>query len=169
MLPQECFKQPLAPRHAQFEPMLGASPALAEALQKVTTIGQITLLVPRQQEQPGQAQQAASEQQQGQQQQQPHQAADGGADPGAAAAAAAAAEAPLCVINTHLFFHPFAPHIRSLHVAALQEEAAACLEEWAAGEPALRSLPPPVRGGGGGGAGPRRAMSGSAQGQGEQD
>ena len=36
---------------------------------------------------------------------------------------AGAAEAPLCLLNTHLFFHPQAPHIRSLHVAAMLAEA----------------------------------------------
>ena len=41
-------------------------------------------------------------------------------------------EAPLLVVNTHLFFHPFAPHIRSLHTAAILEEAAGALDDWAA-------------------------------------
>ncbi|MEW5308605.1 MAG: hypothetical protein WDW38_000550 [Sanguina aurantia] len=35
----------------------------------------------------------------------------------------------LCVINTHLFFHPYAPHIRTLHTAAILHEAALLLQE----------------------------------------
>ena len=46
---------------------------------------------------------------------------------------AGAAEGPLCLLNTHLFFHPQAPHIRSLHVAAMLAEAHA-LAESAAGQ-----------------------------------
>lgn len=71
--------------------MLAASPALREALQKVTTIAQATLLVPR-------------------------------------PAAAAAGALPLCVVNTHLFFHPYAPHIRTMHTAAILDEANAFIE-----------------------------------------
>ena len=41
---------------------------------------------------------------------------------------AGAAERPLCLVNTHLFFHPQAPHIRSLHVAAMLAEAHALAE-----------------------------------------
>lgn len=39
------------------------------------------------------------------------------------------AEGCLCVINTHLFFHPYAPHIRTLHTAAILHEAALLLQE----------------------------------------
>ena len=46
---------------------------------------------------------------------------------------AGGAEGPLCLLNTHLFFHPQAPHIRSLHVAAMLAEAHA-LAESAAGQ-----------------------------------
>lgn len=35
----------------------------------------------------------------------------------------------LCVVNTHLFFHPYAPHIRTMHTAAILEEAAAFLQQ----------------------------------------
>ena len=45
---------------------------------------------------------------------------------------AGGAEGLLCLLNTHLFFHPQAPHIRSLHVAAMLAEAHA-LAESAAG------------------------------------
>jgi 2',5'-phosphodiesterase len=106
------FAPPLAPRHSQFQPLLDASPTLVEALQKVTTIGQLLLLVPTS---PGHA--AASAQQQ--QQQLP----------------------PLLVANTHLFFHPFAPHIRTIHTAAILEEAAAAVECWRQGQ-ALQVHPP---------------------------
>lgn len=37
-------------------------------------------------------------------------------------------DGPLCVVNTHLFFHPRAPHIRTLHTAALLAEASALIE-----------------------------------------
>lgn len=104
--------------------MLVSSPALAHALQKVTTIAQVTLLVP--------------------QPLQPGSSNGNDAAAGAPPPLAAAEEAPLCVINTHLFFHPFAPHIRSLHVAAIQEEAAGWLADWAALEPSLAGAPPPT-------------------------
>lgn len=42
------------------------------------------------------------------------------------------AEGPLCVVNTHLFFHPKASHIRTLHVAAMLAEAHALMQEAAA-------------------------------------
>jgi hypothetical protein len=31
------------------------------------------------------------------------------------------------VVNTHLFFHPYAPHIRTMHTAAILEEASELL------------------------------------------
>eukprot|EP00955_Chlamydomonas_euryale_P073835 361860-Chlamydomonas_euryale.AAC.4 len=34
---------------------------------------------------------------------------------------------PICVVNTHLFYHPYAPHIRTMHTAAILEEAVALL------------------------------------------
>ena len=37
-------------------------------------------------------------------------------------------DGPLCLVNTHLFFHPQAPHIRTLHVAAMLAEAHALAE-----------------------------------------
>ena len=37
----------------------------------------------------------------------------------------ASLEGTLCLLNTHLFFHPRAPHIRTLHVAAMLAEARA--------------------------------------------
>jgi len=40
-------------------------------------------------------------------------------------------ERPLCVVNTHLFYHPYAPHIRAMHTAAILEEAHATLKSWA--------------------------------------
>jgi 2',5'-phosphodiesterase len=112
---QDVFKRPLSARHAQFADMLEASPDLELALQKVATIAQMVLLVPR-------AAAAA--------------AADGSNGSSAAAAAGSSGSngvsmvgvpAPVLMINTHLFFHPYAPHIRTLHTAAILEEAAAAL------------------------------------------
>lgn len=37
-------------------------------------------------------------------------------------------DGPLCVVNTHLFFHPRAPHIRTMHTAALLAEASALID-----------------------------------------
>ncbi|KAK9846341.1 hypothetical protein WJX81_001906 [Elliptochloris bilobata] len=54
---------------------------------------------------------------------------------------AAARDGPLCVVNTHLFFHPRAPHIRTMHTAALLAEAGALIDE-VAGAPALRGRRP---------------------------
>lgn len=90
VLLRRSFAQPLPPLHAQFEPMLAASPELALALQKVTTVAQATLLAP--------------------------------VDP-------ASGDGCLCVVNTHLFFHPYAPHIRTMHTAAILSEAGAFLEQ----------------------------------------
>lgn len=50
-------------------------------------------------------------------------------------------DGPLCVVNTHLFFHPRAPHIRTLHTAALLAEAGALIDE-VAGSPALHGRRP---------------------------
>ena len=67
--------------------MFESSPALCEALQKVGTIAQLTLLVP------------------------------------SGPVAAWGAARPLCVVNTHLFFHYAAPHIRTIHVWAMLHHA----------------------------------------------
>ncbi|WIA16733.1 hypothetical protein OEZ85_013387 [Tetradesmus obliquus] len=145
---RDVFKLPLAQRHAQFTPMLQRSPDLAEALQKVTTIAQMVLLLPRHSLQT------------------PAAAGSNKAEPNSSSSSSVAAgqPAPLLMINTHLFFHPYAPHIRSLHTAAILEEAAAALADWqqqaqaAAIEPnpssssavepgmlsALAGLPPPT-------------------------
>ena len=32
-------------------------------------------------------------------------------------------DGPLCIVNTHLFFHPRANHIRTIHAAAIAVEA----------------------------------------------
>lgn len=42
---------------------------------------------------------------------------------------APAEEGLLCVVNTHLFFHPKASHIRTLHAAAMLAEAHAIMQE----------------------------------------
>lgn len=36
---------------------------------------------------------------------------------------------PVTVVNTHLFFHPYAPHIRVMHTAAILEEVSALLAQ----------------------------------------
>jgi len=82
----------LAARHAALAPALRSCSHLRAALAQVSTIGQVTLLVPRKKG-------------------------------GVTADASTAPDGPLLVANTHLFFHPRAPHIRSLHVAALVAEA----------------------------------------------
>jgi 2',5'-phosphodiesterase len=111
---QDVFKQPLSPRHTQFASMLESSPHLDHALQKVATIAQMVLLVPRT---------AAT-------------AAGSSGSNGAAAGGSigsneglVGAPGPLLMINTHLFFHPYAPHIRTLHTAAILEEADAALAD----------------------------------------
>lgn len=43
---RDAFAAPLPPLHAQFQPLLDASPELSHALQRVTTIAQATLLAP---------------------------------------------------------------------------------------------------------------------------
>jgi 2',5'-phosphodiesterase len=117
VLLRDAFKQPLPALHAQFAPMLEASPHLAEALQKVTTVAQITLLVPATAAEPG-------------------------------SGSTAAAEGPLAVVNTHLFFHPYAPHIRTMHTAAILEELQGLLRQ--VSEPGsetaalLAAMPPPA-------------------------
>jgi 2',5'-phosphodiesterase len=125
---QDVFKLPLAERHAQFTPMLEGSPDLAEALQKVTTIAQMVLLLPRQSIAPA----AATTSNGSAAATGGAAAADGGGSSSSSSSSsvAAGAPAPLLMINTHLFFHPYAPHIRSLHTAAILEEAAAALAEW---------------------------------------
>ncbi|KAG1677548.1 hypothetical protein FOA52_014446 [Chlamydomonas sp. UWO 241] len=87
VLLRDVFKQPLSAPHLQWAPMLAASPQLAKALQKVTTVAQATVLAPA---------------------------------PGTTGE-------PICVVSTHLFFHPYAPHIRTMHVAAILAEALDCL------------------------------------------
>lgn len=77
---------------AAFEPMLSSSPALCTALQRVATVGQLTLLAPVN-----------------------NLSSDG--------AAVDEASRPLCIANTHLFFHYAAPHIRTMHVWAIIKEA----------------------------------------------
>ena len=117
--------------------MLDASPDLEHALQKVATIAQMVLLVPRTAATAAAGSNAAAAGGNA------AAAADGSNGDAAAAAGgsgavAAAADGsdesglvgeagPVLVINTHLFFPPCAPHIRTLHTAAMLEEAAATL------------------------------------------
>ena len=102
---QDVFAPPLGDLHQQFIPLLDHSPNLVEALQKVTTIAQMVLLLPVD-------------------------STSAAAAPAAAAADGAGGSRPLLVSNTHLFFHPYAPHIRTIHTAAILEEAQAALQEW---------------------------------------
>ena len=99
--------------HAALLPLLRASPQLVDALQRVGTIAQLVLLRPTGPSQAGArssggivdaAQHLAT-------------------DDGASSPVSASWEHSLCVLNTHLFFHPRAPHIRTLHVAAALAEA----------------------------------------------
>jgi 2',5'-phosphodiesterase len=39
---------------------------------------------------------------------------------------------PLCVVNTHLFFHPGAPHIRLMQAATLLEKASTFIATYGA-------------------------------------
>lgn len=56
--------------------------------------------------------------------------------PAAAAGGAAGApgDEPVCIMNTHMFYHPLAPHIRTMHMAAIMAEAAALIDENSASE-----------------------------------
>lgn len=81
-------------------PLLQASPQLVDSLQRVGTVAQLTLLQPAVRD----------------------------ASSGSSGEAIDASAAGLCILNTHLFYHPRAPHIRTLHVAALMERAHAFLQ-----------------------------------------
>ena len=45
-------------------------------------------------------------------------------------------DSPICLVNTHLFFHPRANFIRTLHTAAIMEEASKLIQAVARGSPA---------------------------------
>lgn len=94
--------------HARFLPLLDSSPDLVTALQRVGTIAQMVVLVPTDAAGGLESRPAAAE----------GGAAGGGGDD------LTVAEDALCLVNTHLFYHPRAPHIRNMHVAAMLEEAA---------------------------------------------
>ena len=87
--PKDASKKAIdsAPLGPALRPMLESSPALCEALQKVGTVAQLTLLAPT------------------------------------GPASTWGDARPLCVLNTHLYFHYAAPHIRTLHVWAMLHEA----------------------------------------------
>lgn len=40
----------------------------------------------------------------------------------------AARDRPLCIVNTHLFYHPRANHLRTIHTAAMMAEAHALID-----------------------------------------
>ena len=132
-----------AGRHAKFAPLLRALPRLAMVLQQVGTIAQVLILVPAASH--GSTSSAAA-----------HADFNGSAPAGLAHKPNSSAAAPcadangatgginsdsslggrgaaedeqaLCVVNTHMFYHPWAPHVRILHVAAMMEEAFALAE-----------------------------------------
>ncbi len=87
----------IAPMGPALRPMLESSPALCEALQKVGTVAQLTLLAPT------------------------------------GPASTWGDARPLCVINTHLYFHYAAPHIRTLHVWAMLQHAKEFIHKSVAG------------------------------------
>mmetsp|Transcript_9356 Transcript_9356/g.28148 ORF Transcript_9356/g.28148 Transcript_9356/m.28148 type:complete len:1012 (-) Transcript_9356:263-3298(-) len=99
----------------QLLPMLEASPHLVDSLQRVGTIAQMVVL---------RAVQARGEQ-----------------SSSGKGAAAEAATAGLCVLNTHLFYHPQAPHIRTMHTAALMAAAHTFLRQLS--QPGGSSTPRP--------------------------
>ncbi len=139
-------------RHARFAPLLQALPHLAATLQQVGTIAQALVLVPaaadaaaapdagsngaapvadlpanhRDGRNGAAEQKAANATSHGQKSQNP---AELSCEPSMRDAIRSSAEASdeeaLCVVNTHLFYHPWAPHIRILHVAAMLDEAVA--------------------------------------------
>jgi 2',5'-phosphodiesterase len=130
--------------HARFSPLLRALPDLAATLQKVGTIAQVLVFVPAGRREPtsspashadanGAAPAAWDHGPTD------HPAATSRADASCATAgvrlegesgvrSAAEDEQALCVVNTHMFYHPWAPHVRILHVAAMVEEAVALAE-----------------------------------------
>ena len=105
--------------HAALLPLLRASPQLVDALQRVGTIAQLVLLQPVES---SQAEACSSGGSAGSAQQLP-------TDDGTGSPASAGWDHSLCVLNTHLFFHPRAPHIRTLHVAAALAEADSFMAE----------------------------------------
>ena len=112
--------QAAAERHARFRPLLEASSALAHSVQKVSSIAHVCMLVPvTADSSPGSSQEAASS---------------------AASEHAAGSDEPLCVVNTHLFYHPRAPHIRSMQMAAILAEAEAVMHSHAAPVPGRAAL-----------------------------
>lgn len=91
-----------------FEPMLSSSPALCTALQRVATVGQLSLLAPIDTDTPS-------------------------------SSPSDEASRPLCIANTHLFFHYAAPHIRTMHVWAIIKEACDFAAAAGGGDVALTS------------------------------
>lgn len=47
---------------------------------------------------------------------------------------------PLCVLNTHLFYHPRASHIRTIHTAAMMAEAQALKQQALSSEEQSKTL-----------------------------
>ena len=106
--------------HAALLPLLRASPQLVDALQRVGTIAQLVLLRPVESSQT-EVRSAGSD---ADSVRQVPPTNNGTSDPHAAGW-----EHSLCVLNTHLFFHPRAPHVRTLHIAAALAEADSFMAE----------------------------------------
>lgn len=125
--------------HARFLPLLAASPQLVTALQRVGTIAQLVVLIPRvpistndttNSSGPGHPSSTVGVSA-------PIEAAGAAVDAGPGQEGSAkgggegtgAVEDALCVVNTHLFYHPRAPHIRNIHVAAMMQEASGLIAQ----------------------------------------
>ena len=114
-----------AQRHVQFEPMLRSSPQLQQVLQGVATVAQITLLQPLSHHIQAAAQSSISSQVQPGSHPQAVDATEAAEAMQDGCASSSDAEGSLCVVNTHLFFHPQASHVRNIHTAALLSEVEA--------------------------------------------
>ena len=132
--------------HARFLPLLASSPQLVTALQRVGTIAQMVVLVPTVSLTAATAATASPEapsasfggrtssftedtSAQGGAGSTAGMCTDQGGNVAGAGVNTGAVEDALCVVNTHLFFHPGAPHIRNIHVAAMLQEAAGLISQ----------------------------------------
>ena len=108
---RDVFEAAASDPQSMYKPLLDASPSLKEALGKVTTIAQVTILQVKNthegQEQGIKGQGEGVEQQQ--HQEQPQEQED--------------KSAMICIANTHLFFHPYAPHIRTIHTCEILHQS----------------------------------------------
>ena len=89
-----------------FQDMLLSSPSLCTALQKVGTIAQIAILIPRELEKTNTSAGRLESSMEYK-----------------SSTSDLTSLSPFCLVNTHLFFHYAAPHIRTMHVFAALSEA----------------------------------------------